>query len=54
LERIYKLKELGYDPYVMIFEKEKLKKGHAIKKMQRWVNNKIIFRSCETFEEYQK
>lgn len=54
LDRIYKLKELDYDPYVMIFEKEKLKKGHELKKLQRWVNNKFIFRSCATFEEYQK
>jgi hypothetical protein len=54
LYRIYKLKELGYDPYVMIYEKDKLPRGHKIKKMQRWVNNKIIFRSgkAETFEDY--
>lgn len=52
LERIYKLKELKYDPYVMIFQKENLKRGHTLKKLQRWVNNKFIFRSCERFEEY--
>lgn len=53
LDRIYKLKELGYDPYVMIFEKEKLKKGHELKKLQRWVNSKLIFRSCDNFEDYK-
>lgn len=50
LERIYKLRELDYDPYVMIYDKP-----HApreTKRMQRWVNNKIIFRSCEDFETY--
>lgn len=52
LERIYKLKEIGYDPYVMIYEKEKLVRAHKLKKMQRWVNNKFIFRSCDRFEEY--
>lgn len=52
LERIYKLKELDYDPYVMVFEKWKAPKD--IKRMQRWVNNKYIFRSCDRFEDYQK
>lgn len=52
LERIYKLKELGYDPYVMIFDKPNAPK--RLRKMQRWVNNKFIFRSgqAETFEDY--
>ncbi|WP_252249153.1 radical SAM protein [Clostridium sp. VAP23] len=50
LERIYKLKELDYDPYVMIYEKWKAPKN--IKQLQRWVNSKFIFRSCEKFEDY--
>lgn len=54
LYRVYHLKELGYDPYIMIYEKEKLKRGHQLRRLQRWVNNKYIFRSCNTFEEYQK
>ena len=47
-----KLKELGYDPYVMIFDKPNAPK--RLKQMQRWVNNKFIFRSgqAETFEDY--
>lgn len=52
LYRIYKLKELGYDPYVMIFDKENAPK--QIKRLARWVNNKFIFRVCERFEDYQK
>jgi hypothetical protein len=76
LYRIYKLKELGYDPYVMIFNKsefvtdkhrlkpikELLKKFNTeqiehfkkVWQLQRWVNNKRIFRSgqAETFEDY--
>lgn len=50
LYRVYKLRELGFDPYVMIFDKP-----HApqeIKRMQRWVNNKFIWRSCAKFEDY--
>lgn len=51
LERVYKLKELKYDPYVMIYDKPKAPK--QIKRLQRWVNNKFIFRSCERFEDYK-
>ena len=50
--RIYKLKELGYGPYLMIYDKQTAPK--RLKQMQRWVNNKFIFRSgqAETFEDY--
>lgn len=51
LERIYKLKELDYDPYIMIFEKWKC--HHEYRRLQRWVNNKIIFRSVDKFEDYK-
>lgn len=50
LERIYKLKELDYDPYVMIFDKKNAPRQTRL--IQRWVNNKPIFRSTERFEEY--
>jgi hypothetical protein len=52
LERIYKLRELDYDPYVMIYEKWKAPK--RTKEMQRWVNNKIIWRTCDRFENYSR
>lgn len=51
LERIYKLRELDYDPYVMIYDKQNSSK--KIRELQRWVNNKYIFRSCERFEDYK-
>lgn len=51
LYRVYKLKELGYDPYIMIYNKQKAPK--RTRYLQRWVNNKIIFRSCERFEDYK-
>jgi hypothetical protein len=50
LERIYKLRELEYDPYVMIYNKPKAPR--KTKQVQRWVNNKIIWRTCERFEDY--
>lgn len=54
LERIYKLKQLEYSPYIMIYNKDKLPQGHIYKKMQRWVNNRYIWYSgqAETFEDY--
>lgn len=54
LERIYTLRDLGYWAYVMIYNKERLPKGHILRKLQRYVNNRFIFESCGSFEEYQK
>lgn len=53
LERIYTLREVGYHPYVMLYNKESIPRGHKLKKMQRWVTNRFIFDKCKTFEEYQ-
>ena len=51
LYRIYTLRDMGYDPYVMIYDKP-----HApreIRRLQRWCNNKIIFKSCKKFDDYK-
>jgi hypothetical protein len=50
LYRIYKLRDMGYDPYVMIYDKP-----HApreVRLLQRWCNNKIIFRAEPDFYKY--
>lgn len=52
LERVYTLRELGYSPYVMLYDKEHIPKGHKLKHLQRWVNNRIVFRSCSRFEDF--
>lgn len=52
LERIYKLKEMNYDPYVMIYNKPKA--GKRIKQLQRWCNNRVIFGTVERFEDYDR
>ena len=54
LERIYTLRELGFQPYVMIYDKEHTKPIDAVRKMQRWVNARFIFESTPRFEDYQK
>lgn len=51
LYRIYKLRELGYSPYVMIYQKENAPK--VIRRLQRWVNCRWIFHSVERFEDYK-
>ena len=50
LYRIYTLRNLGYDPYVMVYDKPHAPK--EIRRLQRWCNNKIIFKSCKKFEDY--
>lgn len=52
LFRIYTLRDLGFTPYVMIYEKSTAPR--ITRQLQRWCNNKIIFRSCEQFEDYQE
>lgn len=54
LERIYTLRELGYWAYVMLYDKEHIPRGHDLRKMARWVNNRYVFAKCETFEDYKK
>lgn len=51
LYRIYTLRDLGYSPYVMIYQKETAPK--QIRKLQRWVNCRWIFRTVEKFEDYK-
>lgn len=51
LFRIYKLREIGFDPYVMIYDKPNAPK--EIKRLQRWCNNRIIFKSCPNFSDYK-
>ena len=54
LYRIYWLRDNGFAPYVMIYEKYDLPKSHELKQLQRYVNNRFIFWSCKDFEEYKK
>lgn len=52
LYRIYTLRDLGYDPYVMIYDKPNAPK--EIRDLQRWCNAKFIFNSCRDFNDYKK
>lgn len=50
LYRIYTLQRMGFNPYVMIYDKPNA--PYEIRLLQRWCNNKIIFKSCPRFEDY--
>lgn len=50
LYRIYTLRDLGFDPYVMVYDKPNAPK--EIKQLQRWCNNRVIFKSCPDFKDY--
>ena len=50
LHRIYTLRDMGFDPYVMIFNKTTAPR--EVRLLQRWCNNKRIFRSVKNFYDY--
>ena len=52
LERIYFIRSIGFQPYVMIYDK-----GNApavIRKLQRWTNRPPLFWSIPRFEAYSR
>lgn len=50
LHRVYTLRDLGFDPYIMVYDKPNAPK--EIKRLQRWCNSKAIFKSTPRFEDY--
>ena len=52
LFRVNTLKDMGYNPYIMIYDKPNA--SQITRDLQRWVNNRRIFRTCKSFEEYSK
>lgn len=53
LERIYTLRDMGYSPYVMIYNKENLPQKHVLRRLQRWVNSRYAFAAVKKFEDYK-
>ena len=51
LRRIYTLRELEFDPYVMIYDKQHAPK--EVKDLQRWCNNKFVFERERDFAKYR-
>lgn len=54
LYRVYWLRDNGFAPYVMLYNKDDLPKGHELRKFQRYVNNRFVFWKVNSFEEYMK
>lgn len=52
LDRVYTLRDMGYDPYIMVYDKEHTTSKDKVRRLQRWVNNRYIFRSVDKFEDY--
>lgn len=50
LWRIYTLRGLGYDPYVMIYDKPNA--PDETRKLQRWCNNRKIFNEIPDFKNF--
>lgn len=53
LERIYTIRDLGYWSYVMVYDKENCT-DKFYKRLQRWVNNRIVFSICKRYEDYNE
>lgn len=51
LYRVYTIWEMGYYPYVMIYDKPNA--PLIVKDLQRWCNNRLIFKSCPDFRDYR-
>lgn len=54
LERVTICRKLGFNPYIMRYDKEHIPRGSEINKLARYVNNKMIFWLCPTFEQYKE
>lgn len=53
LERVYTLRELGYTPYIMIYDKQNVKRGSDLRRLQRWVNSRTAFYAVDRFEDFK-
>ena len=52
LYRIYTLRDLGYQPYVMVYNRPGASK--EIRDLQRWCNSYWILNTCPRFDDYEK
>ena len=54
LERVYWLRDNGFTPFVMPYDKEHMPKKDIRRKIARWANSNCIIRSCPRFEDYNE
>ena len=54
MERVRFIKDLDFQPYVMRYNKQSIKKGDIRNHFARYVNTKQIFWKCGDFEQYYR
>ncbi len=52
LDRIMFLRSLDFTPYVMLYNKRSIPRGHIMNKVARWCNRAGLFWKYETFADY--
>ena len=50
LYRVKLIQECGYVPDIRIYRKNALPKRHILRDLQRWCNNRFLYRSCNFFD----
>lgn len=53
LERIMYIRSLNFQPYIMRYDKEHIKRGSEINALARWCNFIPLFWKFDTFEDYK-
>ena len=53
LHRIMFLREQGYSPFVMVYDKAHVRRGEYHRHLQRWCNNRYLFWSIKSFDDYE-
>lgn len=54
LERVMTLREMGYCPYIMRYNKESIQRGSELNSLARWCNNRAMFWKYKDFEDYKE
>ena len=54
LERVYTLRDMGFKPFVMIYDKEHTDPKSDVRRLARYVNNRRIFYTIDDFKEYDR
>ena len=50
LYRVSMIRKVGYLPDIRIYRKNALPKRHILRDLQRWCNNRFIYKSCDFFD----
>lgn len=54
IERVMFCRSLDFNPYVMRYDKKHIKRGSEINALARYVNNKMVWWKCPSFEQYKE